>query len=59
MNCSANRLLKNAHLLLSLQPSSLRCTTEYASFLRISRALHLAIFKQPEKKHFFNNLLIG
>jgi hypothetical protein len=29
----------------------------YASFLRISRALHLDVFEQPEENHFFNNLL--
>jgi hypothetical protein len=30
---------------------------KYASFLRISRALHPNVFDQPVKKHFFNNLL--
>jgi hypothetical protein len=29
----------------------------YASFLRISRALHLDVFEQPAENHFFNNLL--
>jgi len=29
----------------------------YASFLRISRALHLDVFEQPEENYFFNNLL--
>jgi len=29
----------------------------YASFLGISRALHLGVFEQPEKNYFFNNLL--
>jgi hypothetical protein len=29
----------------------------YASFLRISRALHLDVFEQPAKNYFFNNLL--
>jgi len=29
----------------------------YASFLRISRALHLDVFEQPEENCFFNNLL--
>jgi hypothetical protein len=29
----------------------------YASFLRISRALHLDVFEQPCKSYFFNNLL--
>jgi hypothetical protein len=28
----------------------------YASFLMISRALHLDIFKQPGGNYFFNNL---
>jgi hypothetical protein len=32
---------------------------KYASFLRISRALHLNVFDQPVKKQFFNNLLEG
>jgi len=44
-----NRLLKNAHLLRFPHPSSLQRTSEYASFLRISGALHLGIFEQPEK----------
>jgi hypothetical protein len=39
------RLLKNAHLLRSPHPSSLRRTVKYASFLRISGALHLGIFE--------------
>jgi hypothetical protein len=29
----------------------------YASFLRISRALHLDVFEQPAENYFFNNLL--
>jgi hypothetical protein len=29
---------------------------KYASFLVISRALHLDVFDQPVKNHFFNNL---
>jgi len=29
----------------------------YASFLRISEALHLDIFEQPAKIHFFRKLL--
>jgi hypothetical protein len=45
------RLPRNAH------PSSLRRTEKYASFLMISRALHLNVFDQPAKKDFFNNLL--
>jgi len=51
-----NRLLKNAHLLRFSHPSSLRCTSKYASLLRISRALHLNIFEQPAENHFFNNI---
>ncbi len=45
----SSRLLKNAHLLRFPHPSSLRRTSKYASFLRISGALHLGIFEQPEK----------
>ena len=54
------RLSENAHLpfdrLTALSkieglryphPSSLQCTVMYASFLGISEALHLDIFKQP------------
>jgi len=52
-----SRLLKKAHLLRFLHPSSLRRTSKYASLLRISGALHLDIFEQPEKNHFFSNLL--
>jgi hypothetical protein len=47
------RLLKNAHLLRFPHPSSLRRTSKYASLLRISGALHLAIFEQPLKDDFF------
>ena len=43
------RLLKSAHLLRFPHPSSLRRTSKYASFLRISGALHLGIFEQPEE----------
>jgi hypothetical protein len=32
-------------------------TFMYASSLRISRALHLDVFEQPEENYFFNNLL--
>jgi len=39
-------------------PSSLRRTAKYASLLRISGALHLAIFEQPAKDDFFRTLLI-
>jgi hypothetical protein len=53
-----SRLLKNTHLLRCAHPSSLRRTAKYASFLIISRALHLNVFDQPVKNHFFNNLLV-
>jgi len=53
-----SRLLKNGHLRRSPDPSSLRRTAKYASFLRISGALHLTIFEQPEKDDFFDSLLI-
>jgi hypothetical protein len=46
-------LLKNVHLLRFLHPSSLRRTSKYASFLRISGALLLGIFEQPAKNDFF------
>jgi hypothetical protein len=51
-----NRLLKNGHLLRFPHPSSLRRTAKYASLLRISEALHLALFEQPETDKFFNSL---
>jgi len=44
-----SRLLKNPHLRRCPYPSSLRRTSKYASLLRISGALHLGIFEQPEK----------
>jgi hypothetical protein len=47
-----SRLLKNTHLLRCAHPSSLQRTAKYASFLVMSRALHLHVFDQPEK-HFF------
>ena len=53
-----SRLLKNAHMLCFPNPSSLQRTFKYASLLRISGASHLGIFKQPEEKHSFSNLLI-
>ncbi len=53
----SNRLLKNGHLRRFPHPSSLRRTAKYASFLRISGALHLTIFEQPEKDDFFSSLL--
>jgi hypothetical protein len=48
-----NRLLKNAHLPRFPYPSSLRRTLKYAAFLRISGALHLGIFEQPEEWQLF------
>jgi hypothetical protein len=47
------RLLKNDHLLRFPHPSSLRRTSKYASLLRISGALHLGIFEQPDENDFF------
>ena len=41
---------KNDHLRRFPHPSSLRRTSEYASFLRVSGALHLALFAQPAKE---------
>jgi len=52
MNGCSIRQLKNTRLLRCAHPSSLRRTIQYASFLRISRALHLNVFDQPVKKHF-------
>jgi hypothetical protein len=52
-----SRLLKNAHLLRFPHPSSLRRTSKYASFLRISEALHLGIFEQPAGMDFFSSPL--
>jgi len=43
------RLVKNTHLRRFPYPSSLRRTAEYASLLRISGALHLGVFEQPEE----------
>ena len=37
-------------------PSSLRRTVKYVSLLRISGALHLGIFEQPERNDFFSSL---
>jgi len=45
-------LLKNIHLLRYALPSSLRRTGMYASFLGISRALHLAVFDQHGENYF-------
>jgi len=50
-------LLKNGHLLRFPHPSSLRRTAKYTSLLRISGALHLALFEQPGKDDFFSSLL--
>jgi len=44
--------LKNTHLLRYAHPSSLRRTGKYASFLSISRALHLDVFDQPGENIF-------
>ena len=49
-----SRPLKNVHLRRSPHPSSLRRTPKYASLLRISGALHLGIFDQPEENHLFS-----
>jgi len=49
MVVAPNRLLKKTHLLRYAHPSSLQRTGTYASFLMISRALHLAVFDQPGK----------
>ena len=38
-------------------PSSLQRTPKYASLLRISGALHLDLFEQPDKIYFFSGLL--
>ena len=46
---TSSRILKNAHL---------RRTFKYASLLRISGALHLAIFEHPAKAKSFSNLLL-
>jgi hypothetical protein len=53
-----NRLLKNTHLLRYAHPSSLRRTGKYASFLLISRALHLDVFDQPGDNYFLNDLIV-
>jgi hypothetical protein len=44
-----SEMVKNAHLHHFPHPSSLRRTLKYASFLRISGALHLGVFEQPEE----------
>jgi hypothetical protein len=50
------RLSESAHLLRYPYPSSLRRTSLYASFLGISEALHMDIFRQPLKTWFFDSL---
>jgi hypothetical protein len=52
-----SRLLKNTLCCVSLILRHCDVPKKYASFLRISRALHLDVFDQPEKNCFFNNLL--
>ena len=65
-----SRLLKNAHLLRFPDPSPCQARgrlvaaydLKYALFarswgLRISGALHLGIFEQPEENGFFSKLL--
>jgi hypothetical protein len=54
----SSRLLKNTHLRRYAHPSSLQRTPMYASFLRMSRALHLDVFEQPAKNHFFTSGLL-
>jgi hypothetical protein len=49
--------VKTAHLLRCADHSSLRRTQKYASFLMISRALHLDIFEQPAQESFFSTIL--
>jgi len=48
--------VKNIHPLRYAHPSSLQRTGKHASFLRISRAVHPAVFDQPGENCFFNNL---
>ncbi len=55
MESTSSRSLKNGHLRRFPHPSSLRRTAKYASFLRISGALHLTIFEQPEKDDYFSS----
>ena len=57
MEAGSNRMLKNGHLLRFPHPSSLQRTVKYASLLRISGALHLALFEQPGKDDFFSSLI--
>ncbi len=53
------RLSENVHLRRYPHSSSLRRTEKHASFLRISDALHLNIFRQPPKIEFSDRLLGG
>ena len=55
----SRRLSENVHLRRYPHSSSLRRTDKYASFLRISDALHLNIFQQPPKMGFSDRLLGG
>jgi len=52
------RLLKKGYLQRCPHPSSLRRTAKYASRLRTSGALHLALFEQPAKDHFPITLIV-
>jgi hypothetical protein len=65
------RLMENAHLPIDMltslskaeglrypHPSSLRRTTMYASFLRISEALHLDVFYQPQRTRGFDSFAV-
>jgi hypothetical protein len=48
MRSRLGRLLKNTHLLrCPAMAGSLQRTEKYASFLMMSRVLHLSIFEQP------------
>jgi hypothetical protein len=40
-------------------PLSLRRTCMYASFLGISKALHLDTFHQPLRGRFFDSVIVG
>jgi hypothetical protein len=52
---SFSRLLKNGHLLRCAHHLSLRRTEKYASFLIMSRVVHLTIFEQPVRKFAVDN----
>jgi hypothetical protein len=51
------RLLKNGHLPRFPHSSALRRTRKYVSLLRVSGALHLALFERPAKMALFRKLL--